>query len=102
MVNTAPVRGAARLTLDYLPITPFWVILKLLPAAVTVALRLEVDQFEETLYRTVPLPVPDFPVVIVTQPASLVAVQAQVEPAVTLMLPDPPFQFAELDAGEIE
>jgi hypothetical protein len=40
--------------------------------------------------------------VIVTQLALLVAVQAQVEPAVTLMLPVPPVHFGALDAGEIE
>jgi hypothetical protein len=56
----------------------------------------------ETLYLTVPLPLPDFPEVIVTQLALLLAVQAQVEPVVTLMLPVPPVQLGAFDAGEIE
>ena len=83
-----------------MPITPFWVIWKVSPVTVSVVLRLEVARLEETLNRNVP--VPDFPEVIVTQLALLVAVHAHVEPAVTLILPDPPFQFEELDAGVIE
>lgn len=72
------------------------------PAAVMVALRDEVDEFDVTLNTTVPLPLPDAPPVIVTQFALLAAVHAHPLGAVTLKLLVPPLWTIDCVVGEIE
>jgi hypothetical protein len=57
--------------------------------------------FAATLYPTVPLPVPEAPVVKVIQDALLIAVHAQVDPAVTATEPVLPAAGAAALAGSI-
>jgi hypothetical protein len=66
------------------------VTVKLWPATVRVAVRLDEPVFAAALKLTVPLPEPLDPAVTVTQPAPLVAVQAQPVIVVTATLPVPP------------
>ena len=62
---------------------PAWLIVKVIPAAVTVPC-LAGPVFGATDHKTTPLPLPLLPDVIVIQLALLVAVQAQPPPAITL------------------
>jgi len=55
-----------------------------------------------TEIRTVPLPVPLAPLVIVIQASEVVAVQGQLWPAVTLMLKFPPCRSNECDVELME
>jgi hypothetical protein len=66
-----------------------------------VPVRDDVDVFDAMLKLTVPLPVPLAPPVTVIHAALLVAVQLQVEPAVTAVLPVPPLDAALCDVGEM-
>ena len=55
-----------------------------------------------TVKLTGPFPLPELPPVIVIQGALLVAVQAQLAPAVTVVVPLPPAAPKFCDVGEIE
>ncbi len=60
------------------------------PATFSVPVREDVAVFAATRYETLPLPVPDEPLVIVIQLASLVAVHAHPFPVLTETVPLPP------------
>jgi hypothetical protein len=77
------------------------VTVKLWPATVNVAVRLDEVVFAATLKDTVPLPVPLEPPVTVTQLAPLVAVQAQPVIVVTATLPVPPAPASACVDGEM-
>ena len=62
------------------------VTVNVLPAMVNVPVRADVPVLAATVYVTLPLPLPEAPEVMVSQLASLVAVQAHVD--VTLTLPE--------------
>ena len=74
---------------------------KVCPATVNVPV-LEAPVLALTEKATVPLPDPDDPVVTVTQPALLVAVQGQLLPAVTETLPLPPVASKPFWRGSME
>jgi hypothetical protein len=67
-----------------------WVTVKVVPAIVSVPVRLEAIVFAATLKPTVPLPDPLAPLVRVIQAALLPAVHGQPVAIVTLLLPVPP------------
>jgi hypothetical protein len=78
------------------------VIVKVLPAIVSVPVRDVVLVFCVTLYVTLPLPVPLEPAPIVIHPSLLVAVQLQPAPAVTVIEPLAASDDGRLfDVGEI-
>ena len=79
-----------------------WVTVKVWPAIVAVALRDEAAVFAPTLNVTVPLPLPLAPLVTVSHPALLAAVQAQPVLAVTATLAVSPAASALAIAGLIE
>ena len=85
----------------YEQLAPPWVTLYVLPAIVSVPLRLLEDAFASTLNPTFPLPEPVPPAVTVIHAALLVADQAQPPPAVTALLPVPPLPAKEPLAGEM-
>jgi hypothetical protein len=64
----------------------YWITVTVCPATVSVPVRYASGELAATSYRTVPLPVPLAPDVIVSQDALLVAVQPQDEPVVTVTL----------------
>ena len=70
------------------------------PATVMVALR-AAPPFGATRYSTEPLPLPDSPDVIVSQLALPVAVQAQPDPAVTVIVPLDPSEPTLSLVGEM-
>jgi hypothetical protein len=78
-----------------------WVTVNVRPAIVRVPLR-AAPEFEATLNRTVPLPLPLLPCVIVSQGALLVADQAHPAEALTATSPVPPAMSNACDSGEIE
>jgi len=80
---------------------PAWVIVKVLPPIVSVAVRDAVPVLAATLYVTDPLPVPVAPAVIVAQLALLVAVHAHPGAAVTVTVPVPAAAVGLADAGEM-
>jgi hypothetical protein len=63
--------------------TPFCVTVTVLPATVSVPVRLVVEKFVPIENAVVPLPVPEDPLVIVSQDVLDVAVQGHPLPAVT-------------------
>jgi hypothetical protein len=77
-----------------------WVTVKVCPATVSVADRVDVDVFAAAVKLTEPLPEPVAPAVIVTHPALLAAVHEQPAVVVTATLPDPPAATKFWDAGE--
>ena len=72
-----------------------------LPAIVSVAARVDVAVSAAAVYPTVPLPLPLSPLVIVTQPAPLEAVQLHPAAAVTVTEPVPPAAVCDRLVGEI-
>ena len=68
---------------------PACVTVKVLPAIVSVPVRLVVALFAATLKVTVPPPDPDAPAVIASHEALLAAVHAHVVPTLTVVLPVP-------------
>ncbi len=85
-----------------LQVIPACVTVKLLPASVSVPVRVEVDVFADALKLTDPLPEPDAPDVMVSQPELLLlAFHAHPAGAVTAMLPLPPLEATLCDVGEI-
>ena len=61
-----------------------------LPAIVSVPLRLEGDEFASTMKPATPGPDPETPLLTVIQEALLIVPQAQPAPVVTVLLPLPP------------
>ena len=80
---------------------PAWVTVKVVPAIVSVPLRLVVPPLGAAVNVTVPEPVPDAPVLIVIHAALLTAVQTQPVPTVTVLLPVPPPAAIDCDVGEM-
>jgi hypothetical protein len=74
----------------YEQLAPACVTVNVAPAIESVPLRLVVEVFAATENPAVPVPDPDAPLVTVIHAALLVALQAQPEPAVTVVLPEPP------------
>jgi hypothetical protein len=74
---------------------------KVFPATVRVPVREDLVELDDTEYRTVPLPVPLAPAVMVIQETLLTAVQEQPPPAATVIDPFPPLEPMDLLAGEI-
>jgi hypothetical protein len=72
------------------------------PAAVRVAERWLAVVFEATVYATVPLALPDDPLVMVSHDWSLPAVQLQPEVVVTDTLPFAPPAPALAEVGDTE
>lgn len=73
------------------------------PAIVIVPVRGRSEEFEATLYVTLPVPLPEAPDVTTIHEALLTAVHAQ--PAafdVTVTVADPPAAVGELAVGEID
>jgi hypothetical protein len=68
---------------------------------VIVPAREDVAVFAATLKVTVPLADPVAPAVTVIQPTLLTAVQLHPLPAVTLIVPLPPLDGTDCEAGEI-
>jgi hypothetical protein len=78
-----------------------WFTVKVRPAIVRVPLRADDVGFAAPLNPTVPLPDPLAPLVTVSQPALLVAAQAQPANAVTVLEPVPPAAAIDWLVGEI-
>jgi hypothetical protein len=76
--------------------------LNVVPAMVSVPDRLVVAVFAATLNETLPGPVPLAPLVTEIHEALLAAVQAQLAPAVTVLLPVPAAAVNAWLVGEIE
>jgi hypothetical protein len=70
------------------------------PAIVSVPVRLELPVLAAIENAAVPLPVPDDPLVIASQPALALAVQAQVLPAVTETDDEPAVAAADTLVGD--
>jgi hypothetical protein len=80
-----------------------WMTVNVFPAAAIVAVRALVPLLAETVNATVPLPVPDCPLVILIHATLVVAVQAQVPAdAVTVIEPEAPASVTSCDDGEME
>jgi hypothetical protein len=79
IVELSPLAGEFRLTgeIENVQGAPAWVTVKVWPATVSVPVRDEVDVLAATVNATVPLPLPEAPLVTVIHAALLVAVQAQ-------------------------
>ena len=74
-----------------------------LPATAIVAVRELMSVLAATVNRTCPLPVPDWPAVMLIQGALVAAVHAQVfADEVTAIEPDPPASAKLCVAGDIE
>jgi hypothetical protein len=67
-----------------------WLTVKVCPATVSVADRVDVEAFAAAVKLTEPLPTSLAPAVIVTHPALLAAVHEQPAVVVTATLPEPP------------
>jgi hypothetical protein len=72
------------------------------PAMVSVPLRLAPDEFVPTMNVAVPFPLPGPALMNETHVRLLTAVHAQVDAAVTVLLPEPPLDVNERLVGEIE
>ncbi len=81
---------------------PLCVTVSVLPAIVRLPLRDAVALFGVTEYLTLPLPVPEDPEVIESQPRFSDAVHAHPLAAVTVAVKDPAPAAADWDVGEIE
>jgi hypothetical protein len=77
-------------TAAYEQAAPAWVTVNVAPAIVSVPVRLVVKVFAATANPALPGPDADAPLVTVIHDALLVALQAHPEPAVTMLLPEPP------------
>jgi hypothetical protein len=84
------------------PQEPVCVTVMVVPAMVSVPVRLEVAVFAAIENAIVPLPVPDTPLVIVSHAAFEVAVQAQPLPAVTETDDEPPAAPTDALVGETD
>jgi hypothetical protein len=82
-------------------VMPACVTVNVLPAIVSVPVRVDVEVFALTLKLVVPFAVPDAPPVTVIHDALLTAVHAQPVPAVTVALPVPPPEAIDSVVGEI-
>lgn len=74
--------------------------MNVLPAIVSVPLRLDVDVFAVAVYPTVPLPEPLAPAVMVIHEAPLDAVHAQADGSVTETVPWAPLAATEAVRGD--
>ena len=79
---------------------PAWVIVTVLPAIVSVALREVVEVFAAIEKVTVPFPDPELPPVTVIQPALLTAVQVHAVEAVTPTEPVPAVAATAVDVAD--
>jgi hypothetical protein len=84
-----PVQSPSRLPLM---VTPDCVTETVCPATVSDPVRAVVDELAATEKKTVPLPLPDAPDVIVTKDELLTAVHVQPDWASTLIVPVPPLE----------
>lgn len=82
--------------------TPAWFTVNILPATVKVADRAAEPVLAATVNPVAPEPLPEAPLVIVTQDAPLDAVQAQPAVVVTATEPDAPPAATDRLVGEIE
>lgn len=78
------------------------VIVNVFPAIVRVPVRLDVDEFVATMKVTVPFPRPGPALSTATQATLLSAVHAQVDAAVTVLVPEPPSDVNERLVGEMD
>lgn len=78
------------------------VTVKVLPAIVSVPVRLAPELLVATMNVTVPFPLPGPALMTATQATLLTAAHAQVAAAVTTLLPEPPFDVNDRLAGEID
>jgi hypothetical protein len=76
-----------------------WFTVRVLPPIETVPVRAVATVFAETVYESVPLPVPVAPAVTVIHALLLVAVQPQPDAAPTVTMPDVPAGVIETTAG---
>jgi hypothetical protein len=103
---TVPVPAAAATLADAGAIVgaqgvPACVTVKVLPAIVSVPVRLVVPAFAATVNDTGPEPVPAAPELIVIHAALLTATQVHPAPAVTVLVPVPPAAAMLCETGEM-
>jgi hypothetical protein len=78
------------------------VTVNVLPAIVSVPVRLSPERFDATINVTVPVPWPGPGLSIAIQAVLLTASHAHVAPAVTVLLPEPPSDVNDRADGEID